>query len=351
VGTNGLPADGVTAVAVNLVSVDADRPSYIQALPTNGAQLAGFSNLNIDAAGQTRANFAIIPVGADGSISIYSTANGHIVVDLLGSFRTAPTAAAGGRFVELSRAERILDTRRDAPVAPLLTGQVRRSPMPAGVDPADVAALVVTVTAAGSTGPGWVQVFPSGRPGVIASTSTVNTSTGGAVANTAIVPVTGGGISVTGLFASGGSSDVIIDAIGYITSAAAPVSTGGRYVGVTPTRALDSRIGGTRFVDGQSTTVDATAVPGIDIPVTASGVVWNATIVDVTRPGFLRVWADDARTPATSALNWSVAGEVRASAVISAVGAGRARFLVEDGSANLSTAVADLVIDVFGYFT
>ncbi|MCB0966839.1 MAG: S8 family serine peptidase, partial [Ilumatobacter sp.] len=83
----GLPSTQVTAVAVNIVSVGADRASHVQALPTGRAPLGAFSNLNIDRAGQTRANFAIVPVGDGGSISINSIAEGHIVVDLLGWFR------------------------------------------------------------------------------------------------------------------------------------------------------------------------------------------------------------------------------------------------------------------------
>lgn len=155
-GVGDVPAAGVTAVAVNLVSVGADRPSYLQAIPTNAAMLGGSSTLNIDAAGQTRANFAIVPVGADGSISIYSIAEGHVVADLLGWFESAPTAVSAGRFVELDTAQRLLDTRRDSPVAPLRSGQVRAVPMPTGVDPAAIGALVVTVTAAAPSAPGWI---------------------------------------------------------------------------------------------------------------------------------------------------------------------------------------------------
>ena len=58
------------AVAVNLVSVRPDGRGHLQALPTLQAPVGEFSNLNIDAPEQVRANIAIVPVGHNGSISI-----------------------------------------------------------------------------------------------------------------------------------------------------------------------------------------------------------------------------------------------------------------------------------------
>mgnify|MGYP003114735607 CR=1 FL=1 len=349
-GVGDVPASGVTAVAINLVSVDADRPSYLQAIPTDAAELGGSSTVNIDAPGQARANFAIVPVGADGSISIYSIADGHVVVDLLGWFEAAPAEVAAGRFVELDTALRLLDTRSGSAVTPLASGEVRSVPLPSGVDPADIGALVVTVTAASPTSPGWIQAFPTGRPDAIATTSTVNTGVGGAVANTAIVPVDGGGISVAGYFTDNGSSDVVVDAIGYITSETATPGTGGRYVPVTPGRAYDSRDTGDRLTDGAAIVVDASDAPDVSVPPSATGVVWNATIVAADRPGFARAWSSIGSEPATSSLNWSRRGEYRAGAVISAVSDGRARFRVDDGDADRASPVGDLIVDVSGYF-
>ena len=350
-GVGDVPPSDVTAVAVNLVSVGADRPSYLQAVPTNAATLGGSSTLNVDSAGQTRSNFSIVPIGSDGSISIYSIADGHVVVDLLGWFEAAPTAVSAGRFVELATAQRLLDTRRDAPDEPLGSDEARTVPMPSGVDPLDVHALVVTLTAANPSAPGWLQAFPTGRPDAIATTSTVNTDVGGAAANTAIVPVVGGGISVAAYFAGGGSSDVVVDAVGYITSASVPADVTGRYVAVDPGRAYDSRQAEGPLADGAVALVDASDAPDVAVPGSATAVVWNAAIVAAGRPGFARTWSPTAAEPTTSALNWSRSGEVRASAVISAVDGGRARFRIDDGAADLPAAVGDLVVDVTGYFT
>ncbi|NNE10846.1 MAG: S8 family serine peptidase, partial [Ilumatobacter sp.] len=347
-GVGAVPAVGVTAVALNLVSTGADRPSFVQALPTGAGTLAGFSNLNIDAPGQTRANFAIVPVGDDGSISLYTVADGHLVVDVLGWFEAAPTAVADGRFIALDQSERLLDTR-DADGAPLRTGEVRTVPSPGPGAIEHAAALVVTVTAAAPTAHGWLQAYPSSRPDVIGTTSTVNTAPGTNVANLAIVPIEDGPIAVTGHFAQNGSSHVVVDVVGYITAETAPVTTAGRYVAVTPGRAFDSRAATGPLPDGDPVVIDAAA--GATVPASASGVVWNAAIAGAHRAGFAQAWPTGSARPDTSVLNWSSSGEIRAAAVISATQGSRALFALDDGVLDASPPVGDLVVDVFGYFT
>ncbi|MAT04246.1 MAG: hypothetical protein CL424_04275 [Acidimicrobiaceae bacterium] len=349
VSVAGLPTDGVTAVAVNIVSAGADRPSHVQAFPTGRAALGAFSNLNIDRAGQTRANFAVVPVGDDGSISINSIARGHIVVDLLGWFRAAPNASSAGRFVELTEPKRVMDSRRLAPVRPLVSGEVRTVPTPAGVDIDLVDAWVVTVTATRATDDGWVQAIPTGRRDAIAATSTLNVAAGDTVANAAIVPVgSDGRIALTSFFLDEGSADVIVDVTGYITSDDAPVSGDGKFVALRPGRALDSRRSIGALTDRQAVTVDARP---IGVPATASGIVWNATIAGAARPGHVTGWADTATEPSTSLLNWSTPGSTRASSAIVAAGVGRSRFRVEDGPVDATSPLGHLVMDVFGYFT
>ncbi len=349
-GVRNVPTDGVTAIAVNITVADADRPSYVQLFPTNSAAVGRYSNLNTDAPGQTRANFAIVPVGDDGRISLYSIADGHLIVDVLGWFESEPAATAAGRFIELPRPQRTLDTRRDAPLGPLSTGQVRAVPMPTGVTADEIAALVVTVTAADPSGPGWLQALPSDRLDVIGASSTVNTVPGETVANTAIVPVGGGGISVAARFGFGGSH-VVVDVVGYITSWSADVSTSGRYVPVRPNRAFDSRSEGGPLSDRQTVIVDAASAAGVAVPDSATGVMWNMTIAGTTRAGYLRSWAPLATEPVTSSLNWSSSKQTRASSVISAVDEGHTKFRVEDGDQDRPGGVGDLIADVFGYFT
>lgn len=339
-GRAGVPSDGVTAVAVNITAVEFGGPTFVQALPTLAAPVGAYSNLNLDGPGQTRANLAIVPVGAGGAISLSTIGRGHLVVDLLGYFVDEPESASGGRLVPLARAERLLDTRQTSALTSLET---RAVPWPTRVDRSLAEALVVTVTGTRAGQPGWLQAHPSDRPDVIGTTSTVNVPAAGSVANTAIVPVGADGIAITGFFGDS-TGDVVVDVIGYITSELAPTSTTGRFVPLTPSRALDSRVGPPLTTDSP-VTIDPAGVPD-----DATALIWNLVAVDVGLPGFGRAWAADQPRPETSAFNWG-AGEVRAAAAITAAPGGRASIALHDADSRPDAAVGHVIADVFGYFT
>lgn len=348
-GVSDVPAQGATAVAVNIVAVQPDGSGYLQALPTLRAGIGSYSNLNTDGPGQIRANFAIVPIGDNGRVSIYSSAGGDVVVDLLGWFEGVVDPPSAGRFVELPSAQRLLDSR-DAPANPLDSGDVIMVPMPTGVSASLVDSLVVTVTATQASASGWLQALPADLLETVGRTSTVNVPAGSTVATTAIVAAGAAGFAITGNFGTGGSVHVVVDAIGYITSARATGSSG-LFVAVQPNRAFDSRLANRPLVDRQTVLLDASQAPGVSVPANASGVVWNLAIVNATRPGYLRGWAPAGKEPVTSALNWTLPGETRAAAVVTAVDNGSAIFRIEDGGAYLPTPVGHLIADVFGYFT
>jgi secreted PhoX family phosphatase len=82
-GFGGIPATGVAAVVANLTLVEADKAGFVTAWPT-GAPMPYASSVNGDRAGAVVANHITIPVGADGSISLYNDAGGHLLVDVTG---------------------------------------------------------------------------------------------------------------------------------------------------------------------------------------------------------------------------------------------------------------------------
>ncbi len=290
-GQAGVPTDGVTAVAVNITAVDVDQPAYVQALPTWRASAGGYSNINTDRPAQTRANFAIVPIGErrdDLAVHDLGRAPRRRRARLLHGRR--PTG--GCRPLRRAGApQRVLDTRIDG--VPLADRVPRQVPAPAGVDLTQVQALVMTVTGTGTTQPGWIQAFPTDRQDVIAGTSTVNLVPGISVANTAIIPVGTSGVSVTGFFGTG-SGHVVVDVVGYITSSAAPVGDSGRFVPVRPARAFDSRTSTGDLTVAVPVEINAASAPGVAIPADATGVVWNFAALDARQPGFGRVWAADA---------------------------------------------------------
>ncbi|MFJ9644180.1 PKD domain-containing protein [Streptomyces sp. NPDC101206] len=105
-GSGKVPA-GATAVALNVTATDQRAPGHLTVFPSGGAAPAT-SNVNF-AAWTTTANAVIVPVGADGKISIRngSWMDADVVVDVVGYY--SPDGKAS--YLPLSRPYRMLDTR------------------------------------------------------------------------------------------------------------------------------------------------------------------------------------------------------------------------------------------------
>lgn len=199
-------AAGASAVAVNLTAVTTSA-GYWQLYPLGGA-VPSTSNLNSPwGAGAVAANQAIVPVDANGAVTIFSESGGDLLIDLVGTFTSdsAPSSTEG-LFVPLTTPTRIVDTR----IAALnpLGGTTRPQPgwrfeVPVASNPAvnrpDVAAVVLNATAAATISVGYISVGTAGAtsPSTKPTTSTMNVSRPAqTVANHAIVPVSSRGFSM-----------------------------------------------------------------------------------------------------------------------------------------------------------
>ena len=84
-GRGGVPASGVGSVALNVTVTGPSSASFATVWPT-GQPRPNASNLNF-AAGQTVPNMVIVPVGAEGQVSIFNeTGTTDVLVDVLGWF-------------------------------------------------------------------------------------------------------------------------------------------------------------------------------------------------------------------------------------------------------------------------
>jgi len=84
-GRAGVPSNGVAAVLVNLTVAQPSINGFLTAYPA-ATPRPGTSSINF-AAGQTLANLTIVPVGADGRISIYNLQGWTpVIIDVLGWF-------------------------------------------------------------------------------------------------------------------------------------------------------------------------------------------------------------------------------------------------------------------------
>lgn len=147
-----------TAVA-SITVTETTGAGYVQALPCDAAP-GGWSNLNIDAVGQTRAGLAFVRFDGAGRVCVFLQRAAHVVVDLQGYM--SPAA------FDDTPDDRILDTRRGAlPGAGSVT-VVRGRPSSTGV---------VSLVATETTGAGFVQVLPCDTaPG---ASSNLNTDAAG----------------------------------------------------------------------------------------------------------------------------------------------------------------------------
>ena len=181
-GSGAVPADDVTAVALNLTAVDSTRNGVITAYPA-GETLPTVSNVNYSA-GQTAANMAIVPVGTNGQVVFHNNSTGPVdlIADAFGYY-TSTGAAGSSAYLPLSAPERVLDTRKSG--GPLVAGDPAYLPFfTAAYDMAGV--FNATVTA--PTGNGFLSVYPfdPDDPSAVPSTSNVNYLTNQTIPNLVI---------------------------------------------------------------------------------------------------------------------------------------------------------------------
>lgn len=227
---------------------------------------------------------------------------------------------------------RVLDTRSTG--ARPAAREVVEVALDSCAPPPGTLAVSVTVTAVHPSGPGYATAFPTGTTRPIASL--VNWSgSGSVVANSGMIPVADGSLSVY----VHAAVDLVVDVGGYFVEASAGKAAAGRFVALTlPTRILDTRLT-ERPPAGATVPV---AVPHVAVPADATAVLVNVTATESTGASFVTAWSAGPR-PLASILNLDAAGQTRAATSI--VG-------VADGSFRLFTRGGDhLIVDLVGYFT
>ena len=320
-------SDDTTAVAITVTITEAEGPGFITAWPAGlPMPLASTGNFVF---GETRANGALLSLGADGDLTLFISNSTHIVVDVLGEFSPADSATSG-RLVPTVPA-RALDTR-DSGGLPLPIGGEVTVALPAGV-PADATALAVMITITAANGPTFVTAFPAGtqRP----FTSLLNTDAAAQTRTaTQIVPVSATGLTVY----SNAGGHIIVDVVGYQTGASALESTDGLFVPLTPTRIVDTR-GATRIYAGGAIVAATAAVTGPN----AAAVAANITATESGPAGYLTAWAAQTAQPATPVVSYDKPGQTVPDLGIVAVSTA--------GMQLASSTGAHAVVDITGWFT
>jgi hypothetical protein len=252
-----------------------------------------------------------------------------------------PKTGAASYAYTAQAPNRILDTRSSG--QRLAGGTSLNLTVAGGTTTVPVAAtaVVLNVTVTGTTGAGFLTVWPAGLGQPTASN--LNWAAGDTRPNLVTVPVgTGGQVSIY----SNSPTDVVVDEEGYYST---PVSTAGGYVAVPPARITDTRAGsgqanaGSTLAAGSTLSVQVTGAGGVPSS-GVSGVVVNATVTNTTAASFLTAWAAGGTMPVVSNLN-GVAGWTVPNRITVPVGTGgKVNFYNKFGS-------VDLIVDVDGYYT
>ncbi|WP_441251126.1 S53 family peptidase [Kitasatospora sp. McL0602] len=208
-GKAGVPADA-TAAVLNVTVTDTAYGGYLTAYPNGGTRPLA-SNLNWTG-GQTVPNAVIVPIGADGKVTLFngSPLATDIVVDIAGAF--SPTAT-GGKFHAVNPT-RVEDTRYST--GPLSNGQVHPIQLTDSNKrvPWEATSVVLNVTVTGTTGPGYLTAWADGSTRPLASN--LNWSQGNTIANLVTVPAYHGKVDVAAF--GWGTTQVVADIFGYYSN-------------------------------------------------------------------------------------------------------------------------------------
>ena len=319
-GRAGLPATGVSAVVLNLLSTGATANGYLTAYPS-GTTRTSASTLNV-ATGKAMANNVVVKVGAGGKVTLYSSIASQVVVDVQGWFPT------GSDYTALDPT-RLLDTR--STTKPAATQRVDLQVTGRGGVPASgVQAVVLNLTSTQADQNGYLTAFPAGTTRT--SASSLNFVPGQSTANGVVVKVgTGGKVS---LYVSTGTH-VVADVQGWFP-------TGAQLTALTPERLLDTRLTSAPLTAGATRTLAVTGRGGVPAS-GVSAVVLNVTSTSSAADGYATVFST---------------GQTRTSATNIAFAPGRSlanRVVVEVGTNGTVSLHASqqthLVADVVGYLS
>ena len=362
----GVPSDA-TAVVLNVTAVNPAAPGYLTVFPSGATQPLA-SNLNYTVA-EVVPNLVEVGIGSDGEVSIYSSAQSNVVVDLEGY--VAPNASGGlgaGLYNPLSAPARICDTRTGNPSH--LSGPDAQCNGVAGGGerlkaagtlwvqvagnngiPAGATAAVLNVTAVNPSTSGYLTVYPQGAAQPF--TANVNYIAGQTTGNRVIVPLsttgtTPGRVSIY----SKAAADVVVDVSGYYS--AANGSGTGFSAEPAPVRICDTRpgnpsglSGGADQCDGKTlgpAGSDTIQVAGLAaVPSNARAVVVNLTAVFPTADTFLTVFPGPTK-PFVSDLN-PAAGDVKGNLTVATLSTSGTTSIYNNAGS------VDVVVDVLGWYS
>lgn len=282
---------------------------------------------------------------------------------LLGVFLIVNSFAgtiAGSSYYKAPTPLRIFDSRTTAGGGEVTTNKVVDSILPFGAGntpPTNVKAVVVNATVVDPRGATDLKIWQAGTPAPTAPQVTAygngdNVAPGGNLANEIIVPFDSNGSKYLQITNSKGSSQVVLDYIGYYSTTGNPSPLGSTNAGVIgkqlnystapggQTRVYDTRISGGSLSQGENRSVRVLPVP--DSSVKAAIIV--ATVVAPTTPGYMDIYEGSAaKVTPKSSLSFPSGRNTSNELIVPVDANGNINVFNANGSAGL-------VIDLMGYY-
>jgi hypothetical protein len=267
----------------------------------------------------------------------------HFILDVSGYFLNDDTGATYNDLAPL----RVLDTRSDVGLADAFQANVNRTFQVAGVGtiPPNAKAITGNLTVTNQTAGGYITLATNPPPATPA-TSTINFPGGDVRANGVTVKLSNTGtLSAVYKAPSGRTTHLVLDVTGYYLNNL----DGARFVAITPGRRLDSRLPAPQEgLTGPFSASNARTLviePYQGVPVNATAITGNLTVVGQSRAGYVSMTplADD--TPDTSTLNFPL-GDIRANGLTGRLSGAGSVGLVYKASGGLT----HLILDITGYF-
>jgi hypothetical protein len=335
-GLGGVPSSGVAAVAISISVVNPSASGYLTVWP-DGVSRPIATTINF-VAGQTKTASTKIPVtvGSGGRIWIYNFSGvTGVTLDVVGFYSDASGTFTHSLSFGAVTPVRVLDTRNGVSFS---NGSVQTVTVRGGTTgvPVTASAVELNVEAVGPSSAGYLTLWPDGTTRPTVSNLLYEARR---TIETAVLASVGADGKVA--IYSHGSTDVVVDIVGYYD-----VSAPSRYVAVTPVREYDTRdqsspISNAKFAAGETRAITLAGV--FSIPSSATGIVFSATAVNNSSASYLTVWPLGQPRPLAADLLPNAPNTLTDNLVVC-------------GLTDLGVDVfnyagqTDLVIDVVGYF-
>ena len=341
-GVAGVPASGVSAVVATFTAITPSATGYVSAHAV-GESLENPLTLLTYVSGGTESSTGIVEVGTGGKISVLSSAQTNLAIDVQGYYTEGPTGSGG--YVPIAP-ERLVDSRvgRGIATARISSGStVTIDPRQYATIPANATALALNIVAVEPSAAGYLTAYPADL--TAPPTASLNFANVPADATGAIVPLAASGSSA-GKFkvrVANASTHLIIDVTGYF--AGGTDGAGGSYYATMGGRILDTRNVGGALTNDVTRTVSVAGKAGVPAS-GANAVAVTITAVPVSNSGYLSAWRTGAQQPAlATSLNYTASRTTSTMAIVQ---------LGDDGTFEINNkggGTTHLVIDVQGWFS